>query len=1203
MRIASRLRIVSGLTLAALALLAPLLIGASIDYDRAKSDAAGAGEIRSSFFETQTARDQYLLYREESLRQQWEDANATTDLLINRAAKHVQDEAERTLLRRMQVNTQDRAVIFERIVANSDVLKTAAGDTALNHELDRRLASQLLLKAIDFRHTADELAGAAAARAEQAYQGLLVMIGLFAVLLSLITLFSAQQIGRLIGQGLTPLYAGAQRLASGDLTQRFDEGSHDEFGALARAFNAMTDRLQSFTERLEAELEQRTRSEAALVELNRNFVAFLENTSDFIYFKDETSRIRFCSQTLAAVTGHSNWRELNGKNDSELFPPDMAQIYQGEDVPVFRDGLPLLGKIDPFYDLSGKLGWVSTSKWPLRDDGGQVVGLFGISRDISEQKRASDALAEALSRLQKITSRVPGIVVIQLRLRSDGSFCVPYASESLDEIYGLSPQDVRDDASPALARVHPDDLPGFRASIAASARTLTPWRHEYRLQRPGQPEVFLASNALPQREADGSVLWCGFISDISAPRAAEEKLKLAASVFTHSREAIMITNADGAIIDANEAFTHITGYPLAEVVGRTPRILGSGRHGKLFYAEMWRELTEKGHWYGEIWNRRKNGEVYAVMQNVSAVRDSHGNTSQYVALFSDITSLKMHEQQLEHLAHYDALTALPNRVLLADRLRQGMTRAQRHGQMMAVAYLDLDGFKAVNDAHGHQVGDQLLIAVASQMRRALREGDTLARLGGDEFVAVLGELDDVAASVPMLSRLLDAAAERFTVGDLSLQVSASVGVTFYPQADDVDAELLLRQADQAMYQAKLAGRKRYHIFDAEQDRSARGHHESLERIRQALKAGEFVLHYQPKVNARSGALIGAEALIRWQHPDNGLLLPAVFLPVIEDHPLAVELGDWVIFSALAQISSWQAAGFCIPVSVNVGARQLQQSDFVDRLRSQLAAHPDLAAGALQLEVLESCALHDLARVSQVIEACRTIGVLFALDDFGAGYSSLTYLKRLPVAELKIDQSFVRGMLDDPDDLAILDGVINLAGSFGRQVIAEGVESVAHGKLLLQLGCLRMQGYGIARPMPAGELRGWAASWQPDPQWAGQSSVSHDDLPLLFARAEHCAWIALVSGYLQGERDALPADHDHCRFSHWLATAGRQRYAAQAAFPAIGETHRKLIALANALCQLRAAGNAEQALARLPELHSLRDQLLALLAALVIENGG
>ena len=576
------------------------------------------------------------------------------------------------------------------------------------------------------------------------------------------------------------------------------------------------------------------------------------------------------------------------------------------------------------------------------------------------------------------------------------------------------------------------------------------------------------------------------VSDISERKRAEAKIHLAASVFGHAREGIFITDNQGIIIDVNDAYARITGYAREEAIGKSPRILNSGRHDHNFYAAMWSALIEQGHWSGEIWNRRKNGEVFAELQTISAVRDAQGKTQQYVALFSDISAIKAHQGQLEHIAHFDALTDLPNRLLLADRLQQAMSQATRRQQHLAVAYLDLDGFKSVNDHHGHDVGDSLLIALSHAMKASLREGDTLARIGGDEFVAVLIDLESTAGSVPMLSRLLNAAATPVHLGNLVLQSSASVGVTFYPQPQPVEADQLLRQADQAMYQAKLAGKNRYHVFDAALDSSIRGHHESLERIRTALEQHEFVLHYQPKVNMHSGKVIGAEALIRWQHPEKGLLAPATFLPVIEDDPLALDVGEWVIDAALTQIAAWHTAGLDLPVSVNIGARQLQQDNFVEHLQTILARHPQVNPTKLELEVLETSALEDITRVSRVIEDCAKIGVKFALDDFGTGYSSLTYLKRLQVALLKIDQSFVRDMLEDRDDLAILQGVIGLAAAFKREVIAEGVETVAHGTALVQLGCKLAQGYGIARPMPAEQMPAWVATWQPDAAWYAQA---------------------------------------------------------------------------------------------------------------------
>ncbi|MFB1504616.1 EAL domain-containing protein [Thiocapsa sp. C2-2m] len=810
------------------------------------------------------------------------------------------------------------------------------------------------------------------------------------------------------------------------------------------------------------------------------------------------------------------------------------------------------------------------------------------------------AREEALNRLRKIASRVPGMVY-QYRLRPDGSSCFPFASEAIRDIYRVSPEDVREDASPVFAVLHPDDSDAVVASIQTSAHALTPWRAEYRVRFADGTERWLSGNSLPEREADGAVLWHGFITDISERKQDEQALQLAASVFSHANEGIMITAGDGTILDVNEAFTEITGYRRDEVLGQNPRLLGSGRQDQAFYAALWRTLLATGEWSGELWNRRRNGDVYAVRENISAICNAQGNTHQYVALFSDITALKEHEGRLEQLAQFDALTALPNRRLLADRLHQAMAQTQRRGQRLALGYLDLDGFKAINDRHGHELGDRVLVAVAERMQAVLREGDTLARLGGDEFALVLIDLADPDVSAPLLERLLAAAAEPVRIGDLLVQVSASLGVTFYPQAGVVDGDLLLRQADQAMYQAKQSGKNRFYLFDTQLDQRIRGHHADLEHIRHALAARELVLYYQPKVNLRTGTVIGAEALIRWRHPQRGLLAPALFLPTTENHPLAVEVGEWVIKTALAQTDAWRALGLALPVSVNVGARQLQQVDFVARLRALLAEYPGVAPSGLCLEILETSAIDDLVGTSRVIDACRELGVSVALDDFGTGYSSLTYLKRLAVTQLKIDKSFVSGMLNDPEDLAIVESILSLAGTFNRQVIAEGVETLEHGEMLLRFGCDLAQGFGIARPMPAHEMPGWLAAWQTPAGWAELPAARREHLPLLYAGVEHRAWVAAIEAHLGSEQGVPLPDVRQCRFAAWLRTEVSSGHGAEPGFQRIDALHRQVHGVVDELLELRACDRNPEALTRLGELHDLRDSLLDALKEWVRER--
>lgn len=460
----------------------------------------------------------------------------------------------------------------------------------------------------------------------------------------------------------------------------------------------------------------------------------------------------------------------------------------------------------------------------------------------------------------------------------------------------------------------------------------------------------------------------------------------------------------------------------------------------------------------------------------------------YQVLFRDISERKHAAKVIESMAYTDQLTGLANRALLGELLQHAMVQAQRHGSTLAVVFLDLDGFKAVNDTFGHATGDLLLRTLAANMKEGLREGDTLARLGGDEFVAVFLDLAEPQASTPLLERLLSVSSQVIPVGQRSLQVSASLGVTFYPQAEEVDADQLLRQADQAMYQAKLLGKNRYHVFDTESARSLRGHHASLERIRSALQQGEFVLYYQPKVNLRTRAVLGVEALIRWAHPQAGLLAPAEFLPLIENHRLSVDVGEWVIRQALEQLSQWQRQGIDLPISVNISAMQIQQADFLARLTALLADYPQLRPHSLELEILETSALEDIARVAGLIAQCGALNVDFALDDFGTGYSSLTYLKRLPIPVVKIDQSFVRDMLLESDNVSILDGILWIMRQLQRGVVAEGVATLEHGYALMALGCEMAQGYGIARPMPVEQLAAWQERWRQDADWLAVARV-------------------------------------------------------------------------------------------------------------------
>jgi len=762
------------------------------------------------------------------------------------------------------------------------------------------------------------------------------------------------------------------------------------------------------------------------------------------------------------------------------------------------------------------------------------------------------------------------------------------------------PADTRLGYEGFLACVHPDDRDRVDRALRDAAPGVS-CELDHRIVAAGEVKWVHQRAEIEGDPAGGGRRGTGTMHDISARRQANDRLRLAASVFENTHEGVTIADAAGLILDVNPAFCDITGYSREEVLGQNPRILNSGRQSPEFYEAMWSAIQNRGYWRGEIWNRSKEGEVYPELLTISVVRDEQGMVSHYVGVFSDITQIKQHERQLERMAHFDALTGIPNRVLLADRMRQAIAQTLRAGQLMAVCYLDLDNFKPVNDSFGHEAGDRLLLEMARRLKDCLRSGDTVARLGGDEFVLLLQGLDQIDEGEEVLERILVAIAEPCSISGHEVAVSASIGVTLFP-FDDADPDTLLRHADQAMYHAKQAGRGRYHLFDAEHDRLTRAHHEAKGRIEEALRQDEFVLHYQPKVDMHLGRVVGVEALIRWRHPERGLLSPGEFLPVIENTDLIVTMGDWVIGAALAQMADWRGDGLDLAMSVNVAARHLQRPDFVSRLKEMIAAHPGaLAAGRLELEVVETAALEDIGRVSQVIEDCRDFGVSFAIDDFGTGYSSLTYFKALPATTLKIDQSFVRDMMKDPDDLAIIEGIIGLTEVFRRQVIAEGVETVEHGIALLGLGCNQAQGYGIARPMAAASLAEWVRTWRPDPAWAqvGMVRWPREDLQLLVAENNHRRWVDDVVARMEGGAagEAPESSPRACPFGHWYDTVGCGRYGRMPEFSSIQAVHERIHVVGIEAMTLSEQGRIEEARHMLPELFRLRDELVELLHAL------
>ncbi|WP_256361049.1 putative bifunctional diguanylate cyclase/phosphodiesterase [Methylomonas koyamae] len=706
------------------------------------------------------------------------------------------------------------------------------------------------------------------------------------------------------------------------------------------------------------------------------------------------------------------------------------------------------------------------------------------------------------------------------------------------------------------------------------------------------------THAVPMRDADGNITaLLGLSRDITERKLAEDDLKLAARVFSAAHEGILITDAAANIIDVNPTFCEITGYSRDEIVGKNPSILQSGKYGPEFYAEMWRELRQHQHWHGELWNRKKNGDLYAEWLTISALCDSDGHITHYVGLFSDVTQAKQQQQLLELVAHYDPLTRLPNRILFADRLSQAIAHSKRDKSLLAICFLDLDGFKPVNDVFGHDVGDRVLVEVAERIKNAIREEDSVSRHGGDEFALLLRDIDTLEQCEQAIRRIHQAISEPFAIDGQQVTVGASSGYTLYP-LDDADPDGLLRHADHAMYQAKLAGKNRCQLFDATQDQQIMHRHQQLRDIEAAFLNGEMCLYYQPKVDIKRGRVAGVEALIRWLSPQRGMVPPLDFLPAIASTDLEIRIGNWVIEQACRDLAAWRAQGLKLEVSVNISSYHLLWPGIQDHIAGILRQHPEVPAQALQLEILESTALDDLGAVNRIIKNCREqLGISVALDDFGTGYSSLTHLRHLSVDTVKIDQTFVRDMLDDPDDYAIIDSVIELSQAFNRKVVAEGVESQEQGVVLLLLGCRLLQGYAIARPMPAAQIAEWVAGYRPFADWNfyANAELTPEQTMIAIRRCDARQWLQRVRDCLYGAgQKPAPAwpimDRKRTHLGRWLRQAKQERQYAEDWLERLQQLQHDLHSQADRLKHRYDAGELAAAQAGFADLQALQQEI-------------
>ena len=723
-------------------------------------------------------------------------------------------------------------------------------------------------------------------------------------------------------------------------------------------------------------------------------------------------------------------------------------------------------------------------------------------------------------------------------------------------------------------------------------RFIHPQAHQEKVVKVTQQAVFDESGKIVSID--------GLAVNITEQKISERKLEEAARVFEYAQEGILIASPEGLIVNVNAAFTRITGFKKAEVLGKNPNILSSGKQSESFYQAMWDQIIQEGHWHGEIWNKRKNGEIYPQKINITTIRSEDGQIQQYIALFADISLEKQQQAELEFIAHFDPLTGLPNRVLLTDRLNQAVEFSKRHITELAVTFIDLDGFKEVNDVHGHSAGDKLLEVLAKRFSKVVRKGDTVSRLGGDEFVAIFPELTSREALKPVLDRMLNEAKKPFEYQGLSLNVSASIGVALYDGIEkNVSADLLLRHADQAMYHAKLSGKNQiafFENFNSLPMQDVEILRQKLTEIESGMNADEFELFYQPKLHVYHQDIIEMEALIRWRKEER-LIPPYQFLPYLDGQELGLRLGYWVIEEAVQQIARFQKLGVMCSISVNIDGFQFEQPDFVENVQAIFGRYPEVQPSQVTMELLESSALEDIESVTSIINQLREFGLCFAIDDFGTGYASLNYLKRLPVDELKIDQSFIKDIFDEPQDMVILESVVAMAKAFDMQVIAEGVETQEHIDLLMKLGFEVLQGYAISYPMEDSKLMDWIEQHQNSKPWGKVTPLSRTGVTKLIALLEFKKWMEKARHYIidsESEQIELQSPMA-CGFSRWLYGDGRDQIN-QKLFLKIESLHNEIHELIDLAFELKADGKASQASKILRKVNTIEQEFLALVDA-------
>jgi len=796
----------------------------------------------------------------------------------------------------------------------------------------------------------------------------------------------------------------------------------------------------------------------------------MESAMDAVIVADEKSCILEWNPQAEAMFGWSRNEAVGNHLHETIIPPEHHEAHrQGIERLMETGEANVLGQRMETTGLhsNGKRFPIELTVTQLHQSQGWLFSAF--IRDLTEKKQIEATLQKNEEQLTE-AQRIAQLGSWELDLKNNRLEW----SEEIYRIFGLDPDSFEPSYDAFIDAVHPDDRDTVGHAYSESVEKKTPYNIVHRLLMKDGSIKYVRERCETSYDEHGAPLRSlGTIQDVTASTIAEQELRLAATTFK-SHAGILITDSSSKILRVNPAVEAMTGYSASELVGQNPRILQSDRQDRKFYKHMWSLISETGQWHGELWNRRKDGRLYAELLTITAVKNEAGEVTHYVGTSQDITERMRAEARVEHLAYYDDLTELANRRLLHDRLQQEIAVARRHDVYGALLFIDLDQFKRLNDALGHPVGDELLRQVAMRLKNLVRAEDTVARLGGDEFVLVLPAQDRDLSHMgfeaqAVAEKVRTQLAESYNLNGHQYHMTTSTGIVLFPE-DDEDADDILKHADSALYRAKEDGRNTVRFYQPSMQAAADTRLTLEKDLRDALEHDGFQLHYQPQVDSE-GRITGAEALIRWQHPQRGMVPPNMFIPVAEETGLILEIGNWVLRTAVQQVCEWRRCGVGEQLSrlaINISPRQFHQSNFVDQVIS-ICEETSVPLDRIELEITESLVMSNLGETIEKMDALRSRGIRFAIDDFGTGYSSLSYLKRLPLDLLKIDQSFVRDIVSDPNDAAIVNTIIAMTSHLGLGVIAEGVETLEQLVLLRERGCSSFQGYYYSRPVPAEEL--------------------------------------------------------------------------------------------------------------------------------------